>query len=68
MTCPRKPHFPFLPLMSVMDRKHDDKLNGNQTRLPRWFLRSGSKLTETQFRRLWMYYIDGMTVDEIGRS
>ena len=25
------------------------------------------KLTETQFRRLWMYYIDGMTVDEIGR-
>ena len=25
------------------------------------------KLTGTQFRRLWMYYIDGMTVDEIGR-
>ena len=25
------------------------------------------KLTETQFRRLWMYYVDGMTVDEIGR-
>jgi DNA-binding CsgD family transcriptional regulator len=25
------------------------------------------KLTETQFRRLWMYYVGGMTVDEIGR-
>lgn len=24
-------------------------------------------LTETQFRRLWMYYVGGMTVDEIGR-
>ena len=26
------------------------------------------KLTETQFRRLWMYYVDGMTVDEIGEE
>ena len=25
------------------------------------------KLTATQFRRLWMYYVGGMTVDEIGR-
>ena len=24
-------------------------------------------LTETQFRRLWMYYVGGMTVDEIGQ-
>lgn len=24
------------------------------------------KLTETQFRRLWMYYVDGMTIDRIG--
>ena len=24
------------------------------------------KLTDTQFRRLWMYYVDGMTIDEIG--
>ena len=24
------------------------------------------KLTETQFRRLWMYYVEGMTIDEIG--
>jgi len=23
------------------------------------------KLTATQFRRLWMYYVDGMTIDEI---
>lgn len=26
------------------------------------------KLTETQFRRLWMYYVDGMTIDEIGEK
>ena len=25
------------------------------------------KLTETPFRRIWMYYVGGMTVDEIGR-
>ncbi len=24
------------------------------------------RLTETQFRRLWMYLVDGMTIDEIG--
>jgi len=24
------------------------------------------KLTETQFRRLWMYYVDGLTIDAIG--
>ena len=26
------------------------------------------KLTETQFRRLWMYFVDGMTIDEIGAA
>ena len=26
------------------------------------------KLTETQFRRLWMYYVDGMTIDEVGAA
>lgn len=26
------------------------------------------KLTETQFRRLWMYCVDGMTIDEIGEK
>ena len=26
------------------------------------------KLTATQFRRLWMYYADGMTIDEIGAA
>ena len=26
------------------------------------------KLTETQFRRLWMYLVDGMTIDEIGEK
>ena len=24
------------------------------------------KLTETQFRRLWMYHVEGLTIDEIG--
>ena len=26
------------------------------------------KLTETQFRRLWMYFVDGMTIDKIGEK
>ena len=26
------------------------------------------KLTETQFRRLWMYHVDGKTLDEIGEN
>ena len=26
------------------------------------------RLTETQFRRLWMYFVDGMTIDEIARK
>lgn len=25
-------------------------------------------LTDTQFRRVWMYFVDGMTVDEIGAA
>lgn len=29
-------------------------------------VRLKDKLTETQFRRLWMYYVDGLTIDEIG--
>lgn len=29
-------------------------------------VRLKDKLTETQFRRLWMYHVDGMTIDEIG--
>ena len=29
-------------------------------------LKIKDKLTETQFRRLWMYFVDGMTIDEIG--
>ena len=24
-------------------------------------------LTDTQFRRVWMYFVDGMTIDEIGK-
>ena len=42
----------------VMERQHEKSEMVSQIR---------DKLTETQFRRLWMYYIDGMTVDEIGR-
>lgn len=25
-------------------------------------------LTDTQFRRVWMYFVDGMTIDEIGEA
>ena len=25
------------------------------------------QLTDTQFRRVWMYFVDGMTIDEIGK-
>lgn len=25
-------------------------------------------LTDTQFRRMWMYFVDGMTIDEIGNA
>ena len=25
-------------------------------------------LSETQFRRVWMYFVDGMTIDEIGKK
>ena len=49
----------------VMDRKHEKAERHRAASAMVSQIRD--KLTETQFRRLWMYYIDGMTVDEIGR-
>jgi RNA polymerase sigma factor (sigma-70 family) len=49
----------------VMDRKHEKAERRRAASAMVSQIRD--KLTETQFRRLWMYYIDGMTVDEIGR-
>ena len=49
----------------VMDRKHE---KAERRRVASAMVSQiRDKLTETQFRRLWMYYVDGMTVDEIGR-
>ena len=50
---------------AVMDRKHE---KAERRRVASAMVSQiRDKLTETQFRRLWMYYVDGMTVDEIGR-
>ncbi len=48
----------------VMERQHDraeqyKKASDTVVKLK-------DKLTETQFRRLWMYFVDGMTIDVIG--
>ncbi len=48
----------------VMDRQHE---KSERRRLASAMVSQiRNKLTETQFRRLWMYFVDGMTVDEIG--
>lgn len=49
----------------VMERKHEKAERRRVASVMVSQIRD--KLTETQFRRLWMYYVDGMTVDEIGR-
>ena len=49
----------------VMDRKHEKAERHRAASAMVSQIRD--KLTETQFRRLWMYYVGGMTVDEIGR-
>ena len=49
----------------VMDRQHEKAERRKQASAMVSQIRD--KLTETQFRRLWMYYVGGMTVDEIGR-
>ena len=49
----------------VMDRKHE---KAERRRVASTMVSQiRDKLTETQFRRLWMYYVGGMTVDEIGQ-
>ena len=49
----------------VMDSKHENADTSKSSAAMVSQIRD--KLTETQFRRFWMYYVDGMTVDEIGR-
>lgn len=49
---------------TVMERKHiraEKRRQASET-----VVKLKDKLTETQFRRLWMYHVDGMTIDEIG--
>ena len=48
----------------VMDRQHEKAERRRQASAMVSQIRE--KLTETQFRRLWMYFVDGMTIDEIG--
>ena len=49
----------------VMDRKHE---KAERRRVASAMVSQiRDKLTETPFRRIWMYYVGGMTVDEIGR-
>ena len=50
----------------VMDRQHEKSARRKMASAMVSQIRG--KLTETQFRRLWMYYVDGMTVDEIGAA
>ena len=50
----------------VMDRQHEKSARRKMASAMASQIRG--KLTETQFRRLWMYYVDGMTVDEIGAA
>ena len=48
----------------VMDRQHE---KSERRRLASAMVSQiRNKLTETRFRRLWMYFVDGMTIDEIG--
>ena len=50
----------------VMDRKHE---KAERRRMASTMVSQiRDKLTETQFRRLWMYYVGGMTVDEVGEK
>ena len=50
----------------VMDRQHEKSARRKMASAMVSQIRG--KLTETQFRRLWMYYVDGMTVDEVGAA
>lgn len=48
----------------VMDRQHEKFKRRRMASAMVSQIRD--RLTETQFRRLWMYFVDGMTIDEIG--
>ncbi len=48
----------------VMERQHDRAEKRKQAF--DMVVKLKDKLTETQFRRLWMYEVDGLTLDEIG--
>ena len=48
----------------VMDRQHERAEKRRQASV--MVAQIKDKLTETQFRRVWMYFVDGMTIDEIG--
>jgi DNA-directed RNA polymerase specialized sigma subunit len=50
----------------VMDRQHEKSERRKMASAMVSQIRN--KLTETQFRRLWMYLVDGMTIDEIGEK
>ena len=50
----------------VMDRKHEKAERHRAASAMVSQIRD--KLTETQFRRIWMYYVGGMTVDEVGEK
>lgn len=55
----------FIPAIEVvMERQHE---KAERRRVASAMVSQiRNKLTETQFRRLWMYFVDGMTIDEIG--
>ena len=65
MSYPRKRHL-FLPRMSAWSRR----MTGwrKSAVAPRKVTQIRKHLTDTQFRRMWMYFVDGMTVDEIGAA
>lgn len=48
----------------VLERQHSR--NEKRRAASEMVVKLKDKLTETQFRRLWMYYVDGMTIDRIG--
>ena len=50
----------------VMDRQHEKSERRKMASAMVSQIRD--KLTETQFRRLWMYLVDRMTIDEIGEK
>ena len=54
-----------IPAIDVLMDHHHEKAE-RRKKASATVSRIRDKLTETQFRRLWMYFVDGMTIDEIG--